>query len=89
MAVLTSCMQVKVMSSCNIVSLCSQGGGEDQVFTRGGEIFLGNPLWGEYVLFLRIIILSPGENFQGEVLSCDTGSIVCDARCSRVAGSQF
>ena len=55
MAVLTSCMQVKVMSSCNIVSLCSRGGGggggggggRGRIFTRGGEVFLGNPLWGE------------------------------------------
>ena len=51
MAVLTSCMQVKVMSPCNIVSPCSRGGGggggAGRIFTRGGEIFLGNPLWGE------------------------------------------
>ena len=66
--VLTSCMQVKVMSSYNIVSLCSRGGGG--IFTRGGEVFLGNPLWGEC---LSLGYSLPRRKFPGEVLSCDTG----------------
>ena len=32
--IITSCKHVKVMI-------------RDRIFTRGGDIFLGNPLWGE------------------------------------------
>ncbi len=44
-------MHVQVSESYEFVSyfirLCSRGGGGGRIFTRGGDIFLGNPLWGE------------------------------------------
>ena len=43
-------MHVQVSESyefvSNYISLCSRGEG-GKIFTRGGDIFLGNPLWGE------------------------------------------
>ena len=59
-------MHVQVSESYEFVSyfirLCSRGGGGGRIFTRGGDIFLGNPLWGGEVV-LRIF--SPPEKISG------------------------
>ena len=63
--VLTSCMQMKVMSSCNIVSRSGGGGGGFLLegFPRKSTLHGG-------VLVLRIF--SPPEKISGG-RSCDTG----------------
>ena len=49
------------MSSCHILLVSVRGGGGGRIFTRGGDIFLRIPLWGELVLR----IFSPPEKFSG------------------------